>query len=68
MRWKGYFQLKDKKSCYDTKIYIRPFGLIYRIIVSMACIVDSGDTGKSEDARRTSVLCSEEGGKGWQVV
>ena len=58
----------DKRFCYDTKIYIRPFCLIYRIIVSMASIADSGDTGKSEDAGRTCVLRAEEGWKRRQVV
>ena len=60
MKLKGYFRLKDKRSCYDTIIYIRPFGLIYRIIVSMACIADCGHTGEGEDARRACVLRAKE--------
>ena len=68
MKLKGYFRLKDKRSCYDTIIYIRPFGLIYRIIVSMACIADCGNYGEGEDARRTCLLCAEESGERRQTV
>ena len=50
---------------YDTKIYIRPFGLIYRIIVLVACAADSGHYGEGEDAGRSCYVCTEESGEEW---
>ena len=42
MRWMEYLLLTDKNIRYDTKIYFRPFGLIYRTAIPMASAVSGG--------------------------
>ena len=59
MRWMEYLLLTDKNIRYDTKIYFRPFGLIYRTVVPLASTADSRNYGEAEDARRSCVFCAE---------
>ena len=47
---------------YDAEMSIRQGGCLDRLTVPMAGVADCSDTGKSEDAGRSCVLRSEEGG------
>ena len=47
---------------------LRQAGIVYWPIVSLAGVVDSGDTGENENAWWACVLRAEEGGEEWAFV